>query len=168
MKNLSEMTFLRLLAVFAIVLMLGFLPGSFFSDGKLWAQEEDEEEKTDPTDGALSRAKRTLQEMGMRLGDNLGRVGNKRDMKFAFSAKISDSQRALSKGFGLAEPRPTPVKNGTALAVVIDAKGKVTFFVNSQNILKDSKNGSTSIAIDKSAVPSAVTVSSSSFPSTIK
>ena len=162
MKKLSEMTFLGLLVVFAIVLMLGFFSGSFSSDGKLWAQEED------PPESAVSKAKRTLQEMGMRLGDNLGRVGNKRDMQFAFSAKISDAQKALSKGFGLAEPRPTPVKNGTSLAIVIDAKGKVTFFVNSQNILKDSKNGSTSIAIDKSAVPSAVTVSSSSFPSTIK
>lgn len=148
------------------IAMLGILPGSFSSDGKLWAQEE--EEGTDPPDEALSKAKRTLQEMGMRLGENLGRVGNLRDMKFAFSAKISDSQKALNKGFGLAEPRPTPVKSGTSLSVVIDAKGKVTFFVDSQNKLLDNQNQSTSIALNKSTVPSEVVVSTSAFPSQIK
>ena len=169
MKKRSRRMFLRLLTVTILVLMLGFSPGSFLYDGKLWAQEEDEdEEEKDPPAEALSRAKRTLQEMGIRLADSLGRVGNVRDMQFAFSAKISDSQKALDNGFGLAEPRPTPLKNGTTLSVVIDAKGKVTFFVDSQNKLKDSKNGSTSIAIDKNAVPNAVAVSSSSFPSTIK
>lgn len=147
------------------VTMLGILPGYLTSDGNLWGQEEDEPE---PSTGALSKAKRTLQEMGMRLGDNLGQVGNLRDMKFAFSVKISDSQKALSKGFGLAEPRPTPVKSGTSLSIVIDANGKITFFINSQNKLLDSQNQSTSIALNKSVIPSEVVVSNSAFPPTIK
>jgi hypothetical protein len=149
------------------IIGLGFSPGSFSSDGKLWAQAQEEEEG-DPSSKALSVAKRTLQNMGMELGDKIGRVGNVRDMKFAYTAKISNSQKALSKGFGLAEPRPTPVKSGTALSVVIDAKGKVTFFVDSQNKLKNSQNQSTSIAIDKAIVPSGVVVSSTSFPSAVK
>ena len=169
MKNPSETAILRLVMVMVLVLMLGILPGSFSSDGKLWAQEEEEEEEgTEPTDEALSKAKRTLQEMGMSLGNNLGRVGNVRDTRFAYSAKISDSQKALSKGFSLAEPRPTPVKSGTTLSVVIDAKGKVIFFVDSQNKLLDSQNQSTSIALNKSTVPSEVNVSTSAFPSQIK
>ena len=145
--------------------MLGILPGSLTSDGNLWGQEEDEPE---PSTRALSKAKRTLQEMGMSLGDNLGQVGNLRDMKFAFSVKISDSQKALSKGFGLADPRPTPVKSGTSLSIVIDTEGKVTFFVDSQNKLLDSQNQSTSIALNKSVIPSEVVVSTSAFPPAIK
>jgi hypothetical protein len=148
------------------IIVLGIFPVSFSSDGKLWAQSQEEEEDLDTK--VLSVAKRTLQNMGMELGDKIGRVGNVRDMKFAYAAKISDSQKALSKGFGLAEPRPTPVKSGTGLSVVIDAKGKVTFFVDSQNKLKNSQNQSTSIAIDKAVIPSGVAVSSSSFPSVIK
>lgn len=147
------------------IIVLGFSPGSFSSDGMLWAQSEEEGE---PPPAALSVAKRTLQNLGMELGDKIARVGNVRDMKFAYAAKISDSQKALSKGFGLAEPRPTPVKSGTTLSVVIDAKGKVTFFVDSQNKLKNSQNQSTSIAIDKAVVPSGVVVSSTSFPSAVK
>jgi len=166
MKNLEERTCLRPIVVIFLVLMMGFMSGSFSSDGKLWAQSEDEEE--DLNKNALSVAKRALQNLGMELGDKLGRVGNVRDMKFAYSAKISDSQKALSKGFGLAEPRPTPVKSGTSLSVVIDAKGKVTFFVDSQNMLKNSQNQSTSIAIDKAAVSSGVAVSNASFPSVVK
>jgi hypothetical protein len=166
MKNLEERESLRIIVVIALILMMGFLSGSFSSDGKLWAQSEEEEEELNKN--ALSVAKRTLQNLGMELGDKLGRVGNVRDMKFAYSAKISDSQRALSKGFGLAEPRPTPVKSGTTLSVVIDTKGKVTFFVDSQSKLKNSQNQSTSIAIDKAVIPSGVAVSSTSFPSAVK
>ncbi len=166
MKNLEERAVLRLFVIVVLVLMTGFLSGSFSSDGKLWAQSEDEEE--DLNKNALSVAKRTLQNLGMELGDKLGRVGNVRDIKFAYSAKVSDSQKALSKGFGLAEPRPTPLKSGTTLSVVIDAKGKVTFFVDSQNKLKNSQNQSTSIAIDKAVIPSGVVVSSTSFPSVAK
>jgi hypothetical protein len=165
MKNLEERAFQKLIVVIAFVLMMGFLSGSFSSDGMLWAQSEEEGE---PPPAALSVSKRTLQNLGMELGDKIGRVGNVRDMKFAYTAKISDSQKALSKGFGLAEPRPTPVKSGTTLSVVIDAKGKVTFFVDSQNKLKNSQNQSTSIAIDKAVVPSGVVVSSTSFPSVVK
>ncbi len=157
---------LRWILISLFIAVLGILPGSFSSDGMLRAQEE--EEGTVPPDEALSKAKRTLQEMGMRLGDNLGRVGNIRDIRFAYSAKISDSQKALSKGFGLAEPRPTPVKSGTSLAIVIDAKGKITFFVDSQNKLLNSQNQSTSIALNKSAIPNEVVVSASAFPSSIK
>ena len=146
------------------IIVLGISPGSFSLDGILLAQEEEEV----PTPVALSVAKRALQDLGMELGDKIGRVGNVRDMKFAYAAKISDSQKALSKGFGLAEPRPTPVKSGTTLSVVIDAKGKVTFFVDSQNKLKNSQNQSTSIAIDKASVPSGVVVSDTSFPSGVK
>jgi hypothetical protein len=167
MKNLEERAFLRPIVVITLVLMTGFFSGSFSSDGKLWAQAQEEEEEN-LSSRVLSVAKRTLQNMGMELGGKIGRAGNVRDMKFAYAAKISDSQKALSKGFGLAEPRPTPVKSGTSLSIVIDANGKVTFFVDSQNKLKNSQNQSTSIAIDKAAVPSGVAVSSTSFPSTIK
>jgi hypothetical protein len=167
MKGLNRRAILGWIFVGLFVIMMGILPGSFSSDGMLWAQAQEEEEE-DLGKDALSVAKRTLQNMGMELGDKMGRVENLRDMKFAYTAKISDSQKALSKGFGLAEPRPTPVKSGTTLSVVIDAKGKVTFFMDSQNKLKNSNNQSTSIAIDKAGVPSDVVVSSTSFPSTIK
>jgi len=147
--------------------MTGILPGSSFSDRRSWAPGE-EDEVTGPTSAALTKAKRTLQEMGMKLGDNLGRVGDSGDAKFAFAAEISDPQRALDKGFGLADPRPTPLQSGTSLSIVMDADGRITFFVDSSNRLLDSRNQSTSIALNKRSVPSEVAVSTNAFPSLVK
>ena len=83
---------------------------------------------------------------------------------WAFSARVGDTAKALNLGLGLAEPRPTPVKSGTEIFLTVGAKGKVTFYVDSQNKMKNDRNSSTVVLINKDIILDDIVILSASFP----
>ena len=140
-------------------LSFSFILIAVIVSGNVFAQEEEE----DPGDGIMQAAKRTLGKMGISLGNNLGKVRNEAST-WIFSAKIGDTAKALNLGLGLAEPRPTPVKSGTEIFLTVGPKGKVTFYVDSQNKMKNNRNSSTSVSINKDVILNDIVIQSASFP----
>jgi len=131
--------------------------------GRFLAQAQEAE--NGPTQAALQKAKQALENMGMTLGEKIGRVGKTEENSWAYSATITNSQKALEKGFfKLADPRPTPVKEGTEISLVIELDGKVVLFVNSRSKYLDRYNSVIAATIARDKVDPGVEVRSASFP----
>jgi hypothetical protein len=143
---------------FVCVLSISFILITVFVSGNVYAQGDPE-----PEESIIQAAKGTLEKMGISLGNNLGKVRNQAST-WAFSARVGDTAKALNFGLGLAEPRPTPVKSGAEIFLTVGPKGKVTFYVDSQNKMKNNRNSSTSVLINKDIVLNDIVIQTASFP----
>jgi len=139
-------------------LSLSFILIAVFVSGNVYAQGDPE-----PEESIVQAAKSALGKMGISLGNNLGKVRNEAST-WVFSAKIGDTAKALNLGVGLAEPRPTPVKSGTEIFLTVGPKGKVTFYIDSQNKMRNNRNSSTSVSINKDVILNDIVIQSASFP----
>lgn len=113
----------------------------------------------------LETAKALLQKMGINAVQIQYRCeGN----EVIFSAVISNPELAFKKGLGLADPRPTPVHERTKVNFSIGSRGRVTFYLDSQNRMKNTSNQSTSVHINKDLLPQGIEISHGSFQAQIE
>jgi hypothetical protein len=125
------------------------------------------QEDPDPDEipsASLTAAKAVLQKMGISLRSELGKASSLA-RTWVFSAKITDPEKAFKFGFqARSSSGPARVASGTEIFLTVGLKGKVTFYVDSQNKMRTQTNNTLSVTIIESQLASEVGVENSSFP----
>jgi len=80
---------------------------------------------------------------------------------------VEDPKKAFESGINLAslaDPRPTPVQPGTKVYFIIKDKGKIVFYLNEWNMMKDTANQPTPVYVNPGLLPPDIEVNYGSFP----
>lgn len=119
----------------------------------------------------ISKAKHTLGKMGIAVeGQQLGSQPVSTPaavIKAPREGRVEDPEQALKSGIDfskLADPRPTPVQPGTKVYFAIGDRGKVIFYLNEWNMMKDTSNQPTPVHVNPGLLPPAIEVNYGSFP----
>jgi hypothetical protein len=81
--------------------------------------------------------------------------------------RVENPRKAVESGIdfaSLADPRPTPVQPGTKVYFIIGDKGKIVFYLNEWNMMKDTSNQPTPVHVNPAILPPGIELSYSTFP----
>jgi hypothetical protein len=119
----------------------------------------------------ISKAKHTLGTMGIAMegqqSESRSGIAPAAVIKAPREGRVEDPKKALKYGIDfsqLADPRPTPVQPGTKVYFTIGDRGKVTFYLNEWNMMKNTSNQPTPVHINPGLLPPDIGVNYGSFP----
>lgn len=145
----------------SILLILGFLGAFTLSAGGQSAAD-------------INKAKQVLSKMGIAIeGLQMGRLSPSASaalIKAPREGRVENPKQALESGInlaGLADPRPTPVEPGTKVYFIIKDQGKIVFYLNEWNMMKDTGNQPTPVHVNPGLLPPDIEVNYGSFPTRI-
>jgi hypothetical protein len=122
----------------------------------------------------INKAKQVLSKMGITMeglrADGLARSATFVPNVAPREGRVEKPRQALEFGIGfasLADPRPTPVQPGTKVYFTIGDKGKIVFYLNEWNMMKDTSNQPTPVHVNPTLLSPGIEVNYGSFPARI-
>lgn len=119
----------------------------------------------------INKAKQVLSKMGIAIeGLQVGSLSPSASaalIKAPREGRVENPKQALESGInlaGLADPRPTPVEPGTKVYFIIKDQGKIVFYLNEWNMMKNTNNQPTPVHVNPGLLPADIEVNYGSFP----